>query len=129
MAQPRFVTEKEVEGGVIPIGGTTEQVLAKKSNTNYDLKWKTATGSGDVVGPDSATDGNLAVFDGTSGKIIKDGGAPGGGGGLTVWDGSATTGTIYFHKGGLWQSLTDNDVAPSITDETNWSHLSGDVDL
>jgi len=129
MAQPRFVTEKEVEGGVIPIGGTTEQVLAKKSNTNYDLKWKTATGSGDVVGPDSATDGNLAVFDGTSGKIIKDGGAPGGGGGLTVWDGSATTGTIYFHKGGLWKSLTDNDVAPSITDETNWSHLSGDVDL
>ncbi len=38
-------------------------------------------GSGDVVGPDSATDGNLAVFDGITGKLIKDGGAPGGGGG------------------------------------------------
>ncbi len=36
-------------------------------------------GSGDVVGPDSAIDGNLAVFDGVTGKLIKDGGAPGGG--------------------------------------------------
>lgn len=31
---------------------------------------------GDVEGPASATDGNLAVFDGTTGKLIKDGGAP-----------------------------------------------------
>jgi hypothetical protein len=31
-------------------------------------------GSGNVVGPAVAVDGNLAVFDGTTGKIIKDGG-------------------------------------------------------
>lgn len=31
-------------------------------------------GAGDVVGPSSAADGNLALFDGTSGKLIKDGG-------------------------------------------------------
>jgi hypothetical protein len=31
-------------------------------------------GAGDVVGPGSATDGNLAVFDGGTGKLIKDGG-------------------------------------------------------
>ncbi|OGO26416.1 MAG: hypothetical protein A2136_05420 [Chloroflexi bacterium RBG_16_54_11] len=37
------------------------------------------SGSGDVVGPSSAVNGNLAVFDGTTGKVIKDGGAPGGG--------------------------------------------------
>lgn len=36
-------------------------------------------GNGDVTGPSSAVDGNLAVFDGTTGKLIKDGGAvPGG---------------------------------------------------
>ena len=29
-----------------------------------------------VSGPESATDGNLAVFDGTTGKILKDGGTP-----------------------------------------------------
>lgn len=33
-------------------------------------------GTGDVTGPASAVDGNLAVFDGTTGKVIKDGGAP-----------------------------------------------------
>lgn len=42
-------------------------------------------GSGDVVGPGSATDGHLVLFDGSSGKLIKDGGAPTGisGGGYT----------------------------------------------
>lgn len=43
-----------------------------------------ALGGGDVYGPSSATDGNLAVFDGTSGKLIRDGGAPGTGGGVTL---------------------------------------------
>ncbi len=32
-------------------------------------------GSGDVVGPAGATDNHLAVFDGVTGKLIKDGGA------------------------------------------------------
>ena len=31
-------------------------------------------GTGDVTGPASAVDGNLAVFDGTTGKVIKDSG-------------------------------------------------------
>jgi len=34
--------------------------------------------AGYVTGPASAVNGNIAVFDGTSGKIIKDGGPPGG---------------------------------------------------
>ena len=34
------------------------------------------SGTGDVVGPGSAVDGNMAVFDTTTGKKIKDGGAP-----------------------------------------------------
>lgn len=33
-------------------------------------------GSGDVVGPGIAVDGDLALFDGTSGALIKDGGPP-----------------------------------------------------
>lgn len=35
----------------------------------------TASGSGDVAGPASAVNNNIAVFDGTTGKLIKDGGA------------------------------------------------------
>jgi hypothetical protein len=34
-------------------------------------------GSGDVVGPGSSTDGHVSVFDGITGKLIKDGGALG----------------------------------------------------
>jgi hypothetical protein len=48
--------------------------------------------AGDVTGPGSATDGNLVVFDGTTGKLVKDGGPPGGaGGGGIVEFISATT--------------------------------------
>jgi len=32
-------------------------------------------GAGDVVGPASAVDGNIATYDGTTGKLIEDGGA------------------------------------------------------
>jgi hypothetical protein len=39
-------------------------------------------GTGDVVGPASAVDGHLAVFDGATGKLLRDGGAvPAGGSG------------------------------------------------
>jgi hypothetical protein len=40
-------------------------------------------GTGDVVGPSGATDGHLAVFDGVTGKLIKDGGAAPSGGAPT----------------------------------------------
>ena len=33
---------------VLPTGGTTGQVLAKKSNTNYDTEWQTVSGGGAV---------------------------------------------------------------------------------
>lgn len=69
------VTSLEGPRGVgIPTGGTTGQVLAKQSGTDYDTAW-TAAGSGDVVGPVSATDGHIATYDGATGKLIEDGGA------------------------------------------------------
>lgn len=50
----------------------------KQVNDFVDLRWGRGSGTatGDVVGPASATDGNLAVFDGVTGKLLKDGGAP-----------------------------------------------------
>lgn len=50
------------------------QVLKYDSTTG---KWKNAAGStatGNVVGPASSTDSDIAVFDGTTGKLLKDGG-------------------------------------------------------
>jgi hypothetical protein len=41
-------------------------------------------GSGDVVGPAASVDGNIAVFDGTTGKLLKDSGSAPTSLGLTV---------------------------------------------
>lgn len=46
-----------------------------KTFVNKALGSSGGGGSGDVVGPGSSTNGNLAVFDGISGKLLKDGGA------------------------------------------------------
>ncbi len=54
-----------------------------------------------VKGPTSAISGNLAVFSGTSGKVIADGGTPGGGGlvqfsGVKLTGGDITTASASF---------------------------------
>lgn len=58
------------------------QVMAdlNQIRDNVNVNAAGGGGAGNVVGPASAVDGHLAVFDGTTGKILKDGGAvPGGG--------------------------------------------------
>jgi hypothetical protein len=49
--------------------GTSGQVLT--SNGNAAPSWTTVAGTGDVVGPSSATDNAIARFDGTTGKVIQ----------------------------------------------------------
>lgn len=59
----------------IATGGLTGQLLAKTSATDYDTEWIDPPSSlGDVVGPASAVSGNIATFDGATGKLIQDGG-------------------------------------------------------
>ncbi len=58
-------------GQGVPTGGTTGQILAKASNADYDTAW--VAGGGDVVGPASATADGVALYNGTTGKLIKDG--------------------------------------------------------
>ena len=54
--------------GVVPVGGTTGQVLSKTSNTNYDASWATAVTSSDL-----ALKANIAspTFTGTVAGITK----------------------------------------------------------
>lgn len=53
-----------------------EQVLTKDTATgNAIFKAASGGGTGDVVGPATAIDNHLAVYDGITGKLIKDGGA------------------------------------------------------
>ena len=48
-------------------------VDTNKFNVRDDLGWK-AIGYGDVVAPASSIDGNIAAFDGITGKLLKDSG-------------------------------------------------------
>jgi len=75
---------KDVAAG--PTVTATHGALYKKTGSD-GLWWKGDTtaeidisagggGSGDVVGPASATDGNIALYDGTTGKLIKNGPDP-----------------------------------------------------
>lgn len=50
------------------------QVLQYNSASSEYQPVTLSTGSGDVTGPASSTDTNIASFDGTTGKIIQDGG-------------------------------------------------------
>lgn len=59
----------------VPAGGTTGQALIKSSSTDYDFAWtdiEVGGGTGDVVGPAGSTaDGDIALFDDTTGKLIR----------------------------------------------------------
>ena len=79
-------------------------------------------GIGDVVGPGSSTDGHLAVFDGATGKLVKDGGAVPSGGGSTVTI-NAQTGTTYtFVLGDAGKLVTLTNGSPiALTVPTNAS--------
>jgi hypothetical protein len=60
-------------------GGTSGQVLTKNSAGDRDYSWVDPAptgggGAGDVAGPAAAVDNNVAVFNGTTGKLIKDSG-------------------------------------------------------
>jgi len=67
--------------GLLPVAnggtGTATPSIVAGTNVTVSGTWpnqtvnSTASGTGDVVGPASATDSNLAAFDGTTGKLIK----------------------------------------------------------
>ena len=56
----------------IPSGGTTGQVLKKTTAEDYATEWGADSGGGgDVVGPGSSTNGAVVLYDGVTGKLIK----------------------------------------------------------
>lgn len=79
-------------------------------------------GTGDVVGPGGATDGHLAVFDGTTGRLVKDGGAvpEGGGGGLP----SSTGANKVLFDDGMTQGWSNSPVFGDTDVALRYSHTA-----
>lgn len=68
-------TNSSVATGVTDIQGMTGSIACVGAGITCTGNNITVNATGDVTGPSSSTNNNVALFSGTSGKIIKDGGA------------------------------------------------------
>jgi hypothetical protein len=121
--------------------GTNGKFLKADSGEVTGLLWDTPTGAGDVVGPTESVNGNLAVFDGTTGKLLKDGGSPTGGGDMT-WASILASQLVNEIKGWppivnagdldalnlWWDKVGTPTTAPTIQD-TSAAGLTDDYEL
>jgi hypothetical protein len=104
---------------VVNVGSAQNAVL------NFSIPAGASSGSGDVVGPASATSGALAVYSGTTGKLIANGPSLGVGAsgsvptradadaryqaidaGLTSLAGLSTVGLYYLSAADVWSPVT-----------------------
>ena len=121
--------------------GTTEGDTTKvlKPDGFGGVGWGAVSATGDVTGPAGAVDGNTVVFDGATGKLIKDfGSAPlvlgstsatayRGDRGTTAYDHSQTVGGNPHGVTAAEVGATDKNVAASGTDTTPadlWSKIT-----
>lgn len=75
MALPEdFYTNKYLNPPAFNSNTATPLTVADGKGINDDFRRVVANSSGDVVGPASSVDGDIAIFDGTTGKLIADSG-------------------------------------------------------
>lgn len=80
-----------------------EQAGGSVQCTAQDIANLAVGTGGDVTGPASSTDGNFALFDGVTGKLLEDGGAPGE---MAFIDDAPIDGDEYVRKDGAWAVAT-----------------------
>jgi hypothetical protein len=85
------VTAETTNDTLTLVAGTNVTITTDASTDSVTINASGSGGSGDVVGPASATDGAFALFDTTTGKLLKNGSVPGGAATLNV---GTTTGTV-----------------------------------
>jgi hypothetical protein len=107
----------------LPINGTTGQIIVKQSATNFDVAWETPTAAGDVVGPASATNNGIALFDGTTGKLIKSSSAVGTLAYVTGGTGVATALAVNVGSAGAFTTFNGALGTPSSGTATNLTGL------
>ena len=94
-------------------------------------------GSGDVVGPASSTNNHVALFDGTTGKLLKDGGALGTASaqnseffatsvqGLKADSAVQPADLSTVATTGNYNDLSNKPVIPAAQQQTDWDAISG----
>ncbi len=97
----------------VPVG-TNGQFLTADSSTTSGLKWS-STGTGDVVGPASATDGAPALFDSTTGKLIKNSTPTGSGNPVLQTSPTLTTPNLGTPSAGTLTNCTGLPVATGVS--------------
>ncbi len=104
-----------IMSGGVPNGGTAGQVLTKLSGTDGDADWASPSGAGlgDVTGPASSVTGQIATFNGTSGKIIQANGLTGLLKATSGVPAAATEGTDYYGPAGTDVAVTDGGTGRS----------------
>lgn len=118
-------TWQPVSGGVtdftdlgdVPASYASQALKVVRVNAGETgLEFATVSGTGDVVGPASSTDNNIALFDGVSGKLIKDSGTL-----LSAKENTISAGTTgqYWRGDKTWQTLDKTAVGLGNVDNTS----------
>ena len=77
--------------GNLPVGNLNSGTSASSSTFwRGDGTWSVPAGAGDMVGPASATNRAIALYDGTTGKLVKNGPPPGNSGQILMSQGSSS---------------------------------------
>lgn len=98
-AQPPSSNARRIQGRPVCADAPADTNVLVWSDA--DGCWKPSaagSGSGDVVGPASATDGGIACYDGATGKLLKDCSTGAGAGAIQLAAGAGTASTAGFAK-------------------------------
>lgn len=107
--------------------GNAPPTLPTTSNTYWELvaaRGSDGAGTGDVVGPSGATDDRVAVFDGATGKLLKDGGS------TIAGIIASAVGTIRDSVDAAYDTLSEiRTIILAVLAKTDWITVSQAVNL
>lgn len=103
------------EGTAIASTGETGGTKFLREDGDGTCSWQTPSGSGDVVGPASATDAVPALFDGTTGKLLKNSTPTGTGNPVLAISPTLTTPNIGTPSAGTLTSCTGLPISTGVS--------------